>query len=109
MLIELKATENTLTIYGVSKIGISEVVALSLHDRNNLHRKITIATVQLRKAVTGPFLMLTEPGCCLCGGNDCNDSGAAINPGTAEVLGNGTDENCNGTSDDTCLTCEGGT
>jgi hypothetical protein len=43
-----------------------------------------------------------------CGGNDCNDSDAAINPGTAEVLGNGTDENCNGTSDDTCLTCEGG-
>jgi hypothetical protein len=40
MLIESKATENTLTIYGVSKTGISEVVALSLHDRNNLHRKI---------------------------------------------------------------------
>ena len=38
-----------------------------------------------------------------CGGDDCNDSDAAINPGTAEVLGNGTDENCNGTSDDTSL------
>lgn len=44
-----------------------------------------------------------------CGGNDCNDTDAAINPGSSEVCGNGVDENCNGESDDVCLTCPDGT
>jgi hypothetical protein len=44
----------------------------------------------------------------ICGGDDCNDSDAAINPGAAEVCGNAVDENCNGASDDTCLTCPDG-
>jgi hypothetical protein len=43
-----------------------------------------------------------------CGGNDCNDNVATINPGTAEICGNAVDENCNGTSDDVCLTCPDG-
>lgn len=44
-----------------------------------------------------------------CGGDDCNDNDATINPGSAEVCGNAVDENCNGASDDTCLTCPDGT
>lgn len=44
-----------------------------------------------------------------CGGTDCNDSDAAINPGAAEVCGNTLDENCNGASDNTCLSCPDGT
>lgn len=44
-----------------------------------------------------------------CGGTDCNDTDAGINPAASEVCGNGVDENCNGASDDTCLTCLDGT
>jgi len=36
---------------------------------------------------------------------DCNDNDASINPGAAEVCGNGIDENCNGASDDVCSIC----
>ena len=43
-----------------------------------------------------------------CGGTDCNDSDAAINPAAAEVCGNDIDENCNGASDDVCVTCPDG-
>lgn len=42
------------------------------------------------------------------GGTDCNDLVATINPSAAEVCGNAVDENCNGSSDDICLTCPDG-
>jgi hypothetical protein len=44
----------------------------------------------------------------VCGGTDCNDSNAAINPGAPEITDNGIDENCNGASDDVSLTCADG-
>jgi hypothetical protein len=43
-----------------------------------------------------------------CGGNDCDDTDAAVNPGAAEVCGNGVDENCNGAGDEECQTCTDG-
>lgn len=35
-------------------------------------------------------------------GNDCNDSNYFINPGVAEVCGDGTDNNCNEAVDEGC-------
>lgn len=43
-----------------------------------------------------------------CGGTDCNDTDAGMNPAIAEMCGNGIDENCNGSSDDECLSCPDG-
>jgi hypothetical protein len=43
-----------------------------------------------------------------CGGIDCDDTDAAVNPAAAEVCGNDIDENCNGASDDVCTTCPDG-
>ena len=40
-----------------------------------------------------------NPAVCILGGNDCNDSNAAINPGTAEVCDN-VDNNCDGNIDE---------
>lgn len=39
-----------------------------------------------------------------CGGNDCNDRNKLVNPGAAEVCGDGVDNNCNGVVDEGCTT-----
>lgn len=36
---------------------------------------------------------------------DCNDNNPAINPGATEICGDGIDNNCNGETDEVCLTC----
>jgi hypothetical protein len=52
---------------------------------------------------------------CLCAPNethtvetagDCNDDDAAIKPGVAEVCDNNIDDNCNGSTDEGCITCQ---
>ncbi len=53
-----------------------------------------------------PVLACNSPGSgytqTVTGGNDCNDSDPLINPGQAEICGNGLDDNCNGSIDEGC-------
>jgi len=39
-----------------------------------------------------------------CGGDDCNDANAAINPGALEACGDSVDNNCNSVVDENCTT-----
>ena len=37
-----------------------------------------------------------NPSSCVHGGNDCNDASASVNPGAADICGNGVDDDCSG-------------
>ncbi len=41
-----------------------------------------------------------SPAICPSGTGDCNDTSAGVNPSKAEICGNSTDENCNGTTNE---------
>lgn len=44
----------------------------------------------------------TADGACSGTMNDCDDNDALVNPGAAEICGDGKDNNCNGTVDENC-------
>ena len=46
------------------------------------------------------LLAETQPQGYVAQGNDCNDANPNVNPGANEICGNGTDDNCNGQTDE---------
>ena len=55
-------------------------------------------------ASAGPSISGCELPGYVTSSTDCNDASAAIHPGVAEVCGNGIDDNCNGQTDEGCVT-----
>ena len=49
-------------------------------------------------------VVVGKPACCYGGGGDCNDQNVGVNP-TAPEICNGYDDNCNGITDESTITC----
>ncbi len=49
----------------------------------------------------------TAPAGYVAAAGDCNDANAAVQPGAAEICGNGVDDNCNGQTDEACAAISG--
>jgi hypothetical protein len=50
------------------------------------------------------LLACTPPAGYVSSNTDCDDTNPAINPGTTEICGNSIDDNCNGQTDEGCVT-----
>jgi len=88
---------------------------MAINARRKILRRWSVVVIALLSLMTASVYqpIIAAPNCDAdgdgylkntrkCGGSDCNDSDANVNPGVLEVCGNGLDDNCSGTVDEGC-------